>query len=394
MSGDEPHIRHDAQRSRRERKPEFHPAPRRPRLSSVDDEKTPVRASQELPTLVRVERPEPPQGKWHVHLELEPGEVTQLLELGLASNASLIWRSGLPKWLRLGEVPELSEVRTKPNTKPPVPPRRKLPSAPQTVHDEVAVLREIQRSRLAPWAALMSHSGQVITPKRPVPHPPTPVVVMSRTRLPSGAGLWDDAPVLPVYDRRALARSGRWKWGGAGWVAAGVVAAAAVLVAAAGLIGRSDPAPELRAAHVQLPIPEPARTGTPAVQPAASGVVMAVSALPSLAPPTAPPPSAADARSVVESSRGSGRPFDKRAAARALGGAVGRAAHCVEPGSSVTASVHLTFAPSGTAQNVSLGSTLPNARAERCVMKALRRARVPAFSGEPVTVKKTIRLKR
>jgi len=52
--------------------------------------------------------------------------------------------------------------------------------------------------------------------------------------------------------------------------------------------------------------------------------------------------------------------------------------------------VSVTFAPSGAVQSVGLVKGFGDAAINGCVLRAFGRARVPAFSGEPVVVKKTV----
>jgi hypothetical protein len=52
--------------------------------------------------------------------------------------------------------------------------------------------------------------------------------------------------------------------------------------------------------------------------------------------------------------------------------------------------VTVTFAPSGAVQSVSLVKGFGDATVNGCVLRAFGRARVPAFSGEPVQVRKSI----
>jgi hypothetical protein len=52
--------------------------------------------------------------------------------------------------------------------------------------------------------------------------------------------------------------------------------------------------------------------------------------------------------------------------------------------------VTVTFAPSGAVQSVSLVKGFGDATLNACVLRAFGRARVPAFSGDPVKVRKTI----
>jgi hypothetical protein len=52
--------------------------------------------------------------------------------------------------------------------------------------------------------------------------------------------------------------------------------------------------------------------------------------------------------------------------------------------------VTVTFAPSGAVQSVSLVKGFGDATLNACVLRAFGRARVPAISGEPVKVRKTV----
>jgi hypothetical protein len=52
--------------------------------------------------------------------------------------------------------------------------------------------------------------------------------------------------------------------------------------------------------------------------------------------------------------------------------------------------VTVTFAPSGGVQSVSLVKGFGDATLNACVLRAFGRAKVPAFSGEPVKVRKTV----
>ncbi len=85
-------------------------------------------------------------------------------------------------------------------------------------------------------------------------------------------------------------------------------------------------------------------------------------------------------------------PFDRAAAAAALGTAATQASACRKDGDpSGVASVVITFAPSGrvTSANVS-GPPFAGTPTGGCIAAALRKAKVPAFDGDRVTVSKTI----
>ncbi len=97
--------------------------------------------------------------------------------------------------------------------------------------------------------------------------------------------------------------------------------------------------------------------------------------------PQAPPPSDEPAG-----------PFDRAAAAAALTSSAALASSCRKDGDpSGVASVVITFAPSGrvTSANIS-GPPFAGTPTGGCIAAALRKARVPAFDGDRVTVSKTI----
>jgi predicted Zn finger-like uncharacterized protein len=97
--------------------------------------------------------------------------------------------------------------------------------------------------------------------------------------------------------------------------------------------------------------------------------------------PQAPPPSGEPAG-----------PFDRAAAAAALTTSAAQASACRKDGDpSGVASVVITFAPSGrvTSANIS-GPPFAGTPTGGCIAAALRKARVPAFEGDRVTVSKTI----
>ncbi|RYZ10042.1 MAG: hypothetical protein EOO73_00210 [Myxococcales bacterium] len=85
-------------------------------------------------------------------------------------------------------------------------------------------------------------------------------------------------------------------------------------------------------------------------------------------------------------------PFDRAAAAAALTAAASAASTCRKDGDpSGTASVVITFAPSGRVTSANLGGPpFAGTPTGGCIAAALRKARVPAFEGERVTVSKTI----
>ncbi len=129
----------------------------------------------------------------------------------------------------------------------------------------------------------------------------------------------------------------------------------------------SKPAPVAPAANIASPTPAtPTQPNKPAEP-----------AKPDDAPP-APPPAA------------DGAPFDKSAAVSALGAAAANAASCKKPdGPTGSGKVSVTFAPSGRATMTNVGGAFAGTDVGGCVARLFRAAKVPAFSGDPVTVSKS-----
>ncbi len=82
--------------------------------------------------------------------------------------------------------------------------------------------------------------------------------------------------------------------------------------------------------------------------------------------------------------------FDKGAAVSALGAAAADAVSCKTPeGPTGSGKVSVTFAPSGRATMTNVGGAFAGTDVGGCVARLFRAARVPAFSGDPVTVSKS-----
>jgi predicted Zn finger-like uncharacterized protein len=85
-------------------------------------------------------------------------------------------------------------------------------------------------------------------------------------------------------------------------------------------------------------------------------------------------------------------PFDRAAASAALNASAAQASSCRKDGDpSGVASVVITFAPSGrvTSANIS-GPPFAGTPTGGCIASTLRKAKIPAFDGERVTVSKTV----
>jgi predicted Zn finger-like uncharacterized protein len=83
-------------------------------------------------------------------------------------------------------------------------------------------------------------------------------------------------------------------------------------------------------------------------------------------------------------------PFDTAAAKTALGAAAGNAGSCkTADGPTGGGKVSVTFMPSGRATNTQVSGDLAGTAVGGCVARLFRTAKVPAFSGDPVTVSKS-----
>ena len=108
-------------------------------------------------------------------------------------------------------------------------------------------------------------------------------------------------------------------------------------------------------------------------EPAATGQEAAASPTPAPAPAPA----------------GGGGSFDAASAKTALTAAAGNASSCKEPGGPTgNGRVSITFAPSGRPTSVAVTGDLAGTTVGSCVARLFRQTRVPAFSGDPVTVAK------
>lgn len=96
-----------------------------------------------------------------------------------------------------------------------------------------------------------------------------------------------------------------------------------------------------------------------------------------------------------EAPSGGGNEFNRGAASSALGAAAGRAAGCRAPTDpSGTARVSVTFAPSGRATKAQVnGPPFAGTPTGGCIAAAFRSASVPPFSGDPVTVSKSVTIR-
>jgi hypothetical protein len=84
-------------------------------------------------------------------------------------------------------------------------------------------------------------------------------------------------------------------------------------------------------------------------------------------------------------------PFSKASAISALGSASSAASSCKKPGGPTgSGKVQVTFAPSGRVTTAAVqGGSFAGTAVGGCVAAVFRRAKVPPFSGSPVTVSKS-----
>jgi hypothetical protein len=141
-------------------------------------------------------------------------------------------------------------------------------------------------------------------------------------------------------------------------------------------------------------VPTPALTAAAAPTPAAprGPTTSTRPSEPSTPKPTAPAPEAeatAEAEAESPSSDSAGAAFDAGAAKTVLTAAAANASSCKQAdGPTGSGRVSITFAPSGRPTSVAVTGDVAGSSVGSCVAKLFRQTRVPAFSGEPVTVAK------
>jgi hypothetical protein len=126
----------------------------------------------------------------------------------------------------------------------------------------------------------------------------------------------------------------------------------------------------------------PKETSEPSPGPVASTPKLAITAPAGTPAPPDPPKTAPEG------------PFNAEAARTALAGAVAQAGSCRKPGDpSGVAVVTITFSPSGRVTSANIGGPpFAGTPTGGCIAATLRRARVPAFEGDMVTVRKTVEI--
>jgi predicted Zn finger-like uncharacterized protein len=133
---------------------------------------------------------------------------------------------------------------------------------------------------------------------------------------------------------------------------------------------------------------EPTKPSTGS-EPAAPSEAAKASEKPTEAKPEEKPAEAKPAEKPAAPA-GDAPPFDKAAAVAALTAAAGNAQSCKTPdGPTGSGKVSITFMPSGRATNTQVSGDLAGTAVGGCVARLFRSAKIPAFSGEAVTVSKS-----
>lgn len=135
----------------------------------------------------------------------------------------------------------------------------------------------------------------------------------------------------------------------------------------------------------------PASASAPGSKPAAAAPpAAAAAATPAAAAAAKPADPAATTKPAEAPAATEGAAFDKNAAIAALSAAAGSAGSCkTADGPTGSGKVSVTFAPSGRATATSVAGDLAGTEVGGCVARLFRAAKVPPFSGDPVTVSKS-----
>lgn len=309
----------------------------------------------------------PPHERWSVRLELGDADIAKLYGQGMTRGA-VVWRKGMMEWRPLLVTPELTGVlrRTRPSVIPSAVPS--LPPLPSWVDAPPALPcpPRVPTSTI-PLGVETSASPTTVAPLAVDAEP------ARRGRRP--------AELLGV----ALAAFS------VAWIAHGLLKTPAEPSAAPSSPGSTFAA--AASAPACEPKAEPARSTTPS------------STIPTVSVADLPLAGSRGA-AITASFSGLGTSHASTAARHpsmggsaplapsraelmnALGGVARAASGCGERGGPVR--VVLSFASSGVARSIQVsGDGLP-APTRSCIIGAASRARVPAFSGDPVTVSKTL----
>ena len=298
--------------------------------------------------------------RWSVKLELGDDEIAKLYGQGMTRGA-VVWKKGMVEWRPLLITPELSGLLRRTRITVNDPPQTTLVLAQYDSGPSLS--EELTLPRPARVPRELANDGEERAP----------ISTIAPTALDVEA---------PTSSRRPLEFA--------------AVAAAAFALAWLGH-ARLHPAASNAApppvAAVAAPAAAPACATTPSVS-----TVLASTSIPTISIADLPL-AGVKGRTVVGAhggaSRGSARPAHNSSGGPgrsellgALSRVAGAASGCGERGGPVR--VVVSFANSGVARSIQVsGADLP-APTRSCIIGAASRARVPAFSGEPVTVAKTL----
>jgi hypothetical protein len=304
--------------------------------------------------------------RWSVMLELGDDDIAKLYGQGMARGA-VVWKKGMLEWRPLLITPDLS-----------------------------GLLRRTRITLTESPAAAQAQVKLVVPPDEPtLPRNPLPALPRTPVQRELAADVVERSPIQSVapsaLDVEPSVKPGR---------RTGELLAVGVAAFALAWIGhaRLHPAPTV----TMMPAVPPAAAAA-TYEPSRAASTFAASALSGSAIPTVsiadlPLVSAQGARafasyreagsSAVRSTQTSnGRP-SRSALVEALGQVARAASGCGERGGPVR--VVVSFANSGVARSIQVsGADLP-AQTRSCIIGAASRARVPAFTGDPVTVGKTL----
>lgn len=335
------------------------PNPPLPRRGQTPSRHEIVPPSDSVPTSpIAAMRPE----RWSVRLELADDEIAKLYGQGMTRGA-VVWKKGMVEWRPLLITPELSGLlhRTRVSSpEMPAPlPALPLPSLPLLPRELTAGIDELTLPRPARL--------------------PSAVVGEDATKKPAVVTI---APL--AVDVEAPPKRGR------------SVELAAVAVAAFALAWIGHAKLHQEPSVPSTPTPAAVVAAAPACEPAPAATTGTASTIPIVAVDDLPLAGAANTTGAAwhgGGGRGGARSTSSGGPSRselvaALSQVARAASTCGERGGPVR--VVMSFANSGVARSIQVsGADLP-AATRSCMIGAASRARVPAFTGDPVTVAKTL----
>ncbi len=351
----------------------------------------------------------PDGSRWKVQLELAPAEIALVYRQGLARGAE-VCRRGTHEWRPLVTTPEL---RAALEGRGSWPDSESGPSSSAAVTLAQSLALDdpgLARLLLAPRA--LSLPSFAMPPPPPVVHFELPLA-SARPRIDSvpdsavtqpfprplpllvPAPLRSEPPPAASYTVAAVhARPSELSFVAALSIAATLVAAVIAQRASHWGEARAKIEPADATAHapskLASPMPVARAVAMPISAPASSIPVVNMGALPVERPGLGLLTSAASGSSTSRSraSTNSAGGLDRASFARALAGAARAARGCGE--GPVHTQIVATFGPSGVPRSVQFASAPPPAALRSCVLSAVARARVAPFTGDPVTVSKSL----